>query len=107
MTYFEELINKAKEINKPINQVLAVSGSPRKGGNSDIIMKQILSGLESENMASESAQLSSVDFSGCIGCEKCRKDKICTMLQDGMSVLYPSIIVCKYTCIFLIARRIR
>ena len=91
MTYFEELKKKAKEIKKPANQVLAVSGSPRKGGNSDIIMKQILSGLESENIPAENVNLGSVNFSGCIGCEKCRKDKICTMLQDGMSVLYPSI----------------
>ncbi|MRT93578.1 flavodoxin family protein [Ancylomarina sp. 16SWW S1-10-2] len=91
MTYFEELKKKAQEITKPTNQVLAVSGSPRKGGNSDVIMKQILLGLESENIASESTNLGSIDFSGCIGCEKCRKDKICTMLQDGMSVLYPSI----------------
>lgn len=91
MTYFEELISKAKEIDNPSNQVLAVSGSPRKAGNSDIIMKQILSGLESENIASKSTNLGSVDFRGCIGCEKCRKDKICKMLQDGMSVLYPSI----------------
>lgn len=91
MTYFEELKKKAQEITKPTNQVLAVSGSPRKGGNSDVIMKQILLGLESENIVSESTNLGSIDFSGCIGCEKCRKDKICTMLQDGMSVLYPSI----------------
>ncbi|RUT80175.1 flavodoxin family protein [Ancylomarina longa] len=92
MNYFEELINKAKEIENPLKQVLAVSGSPRKGGNSDIIIKQIILGLNTENIATESTNLKSIDFSGCIGCEKCRKDKICTMLLDGMSVLYPSII---------------
>lgn len=92
MTYFEGLIKKAKEIKNPVKQVLAVSGSPRKGGNTDIIIKQIISGLNTENITIETTSLRSIDFSGCIGCEKCRKDKICTMLQDGMSVLYPSII---------------
>ncbi|MGQ1908300.1 flavodoxin family protein [Marinifilum sp. RC60d5] len=92
MTYFEELIKKAREIENPLQQVLAISGSPRKGGNTDIILKQIVSGLKSESIPTESVSLKGIDFSGCIGCEKCRKDKICTMLQDGMSVLYPSII---------------
>lgn len=92
MIYFEELIKKAQMIGNPLNQVLAVSGSPRKGGNTDIIIKQIISGLKTVGIDSERAPLSSIDFEGCIGCEKCRKDKICTMLQDGMTVLYPSII---------------
>lgn len=93
MTYFEELIKKAKEIENPVKQVLAVSASPRKGGNTDIIIiKQIIAGLNTENITTESANHSSIGFSGCVGCEKCRKDKVCTKLQDGMSVLYPSII---------------
>lgn len=92
MNYFEELIEKAKKIENPLPQVLAVSGSPRKGGNTDIISKQIILGLQSENIPTEFTHLKSMNFSGCIGCEKCRKDKICTMLQDGMTTLYPSII---------------
>ncbi|WP_372751753.1 hypothetical protein [Labilibaculum sp.] len=67
MTYFEELIKKAKEIKNPVKQVLAVSGSPRKGGNIDIIIKQIVSGLNTENITTENTSLRSIDFSGCIG----------------------------------------
>ena len=92
MIYFEELIKKAQNINNLSKQVLAVSGSPRKGGNTDIIIKKIIAGLSSENIEGFSTNLSSIDFSGCIGCEKCRKDKICTKLQDGLTSLYPSII---------------
>ena len=62
MTYFEKLIKKAKEIKNPIKQVLAVSGSPRKGGNSDIIINQIISGLNTENIATKTANLRSIDF---------------------------------------------
>nr|WP_319273222.1 flavodoxin family protein [uncultured Draconibacterium sp.] len=95
MNYFEELKTLAKELKISSQQVFAVSGSPRKGGNADIIMNQILSGLETEKINSYGVNLSSIDFCGCIGCEKCRKDKICTMLQDGMSLLYPNVIESK------------
>ncbi|WP_372776312.1 flavodoxin family protein [Mangrovibacterium sp.] len=92
MTYFEELVNRAHNIENPNPQVLAISGSPRKGGNSDLITNQIISGLNTAKIQSEKANLFNIDFKGCIGCEKCRKDKVCTMMQDGMSTLYPSII---------------
>lgn len=92
MDYFKSLIEKSKDLKNPQNQVLAISGSPRKAGNADIIVKQIVAGLDAGNVESQSVNLSTIDFKGCIGCEKCRKDKVCTMLQDGMSLLYPEII---------------
>ncbi len=39
MIYFEELTKKAENILAPLPKVLAIGGSPRKGGNSDIIIK--------------------------------------------------------------------
>lgn len=92
MIYFNELIKKAKDLDNPSKQVLAISGSPRKGGNTDIIVNQIITGLCTENINGYSVNLSNIDFSGCVGCEKCRKDKICTKLQDGMVPLYSNII---------------
>lgn len=74
MIYFDDLIKKAKGLEDPYKQVLAVSGSPRKGGNTDIIVKQIIKGLSTENINGNSINLSNIDYSGCIGCEKCRKD---------------------------------
>ncbi|BAX80050.1 MAG: flavodoxin family protein [Labilibaculum antarcticum] len=92
MIYFEELMKKAENIENPLPKVLAIGGSPRKGGNTDIIIKQIVAGLTAEQIDCENINLGSIDFKGCIGCEKCRKDKVCTMINDGMSLLYPSIL---------------
>jgi multimeric flavodoxin WrbA len=92
MIYFEKLIEKAKLLESPSQKVLAIGGSPRKGGNTDIIIKQIAAGLKNENIESENINLGNIDFKGCIGCERCRKDKICTTIHDGMSNLYPDII---------------
>jgi len=72
----------------PNKGILGFSGSPRRNGNSDILLKNILEAATQENITCEHYNLTNIQFQGCIGCEKCRKDKICTGLIDGMSVMY-------------------
>jgi multimeric flavodoxin WrbA len=79
----------------PKNEVFGVSGSPRRNGNSDILLKTILSGVTEENISSTHLNLTKIEFQGCIGCEKCRKDKICTGLTDDMTSIYDRIIASK------------
>ena len=74
-----------------MKKVLGIGGSPRKGGNSDILLKLILKGARDEGIATEEIQLRDYQFQPCIGCEQCRKDKRCTGLQDGMQLIYPRI----------------
>jgi multimeric flavodoxin WrbA len=52
----------------------------------------LLKGVKENDISSHSLQLRTVQFGGCIGCERCRKDKICTGLIDGMSLIYPDIL---------------
>ncbi len=73
-------------------KVMGFSGSPRKGGNSDILLRHILNGVSENQIPTDSLRLADCQFQACIGCERCRKDKICTGLMDGMSFLYPKII---------------
>lgn len=79
----------------PRDKVLGVGGSPRKNGNSDVLLKQALNGVSREAIECGLIQLRDVDFQGCIGCEKCRKDQICTGLNDGMSLMYSQVITAK------------
>ncbi|WP_291319207.1 flavodoxin family protein [Desulfonatronospira sp.] len=79
----------------PENNVLGVAGSPRKNGNSDVLLKHVLKGVSHERIQNGSVQLRDIMFQGCIGCEKCRKDKICTGLNDGISLIYSRIIASK------------
>lgn len=74
------------------NTILGISGSPRKNGNSDIMLKTVLEGAAASRVTTGSLYLRDISFSSCIGCEKCRKDKICTGLQDGMSFVYPQVL---------------
>ncbi|HIJ06455.1 flavodoxin family protein [Methanocalculus sp.] len=74
------------------HQVLGISGSPRNGGNSDTLLKYILKGAELGGYSTEAVHLRDYQFSSCTGCERCRKDKSCTGLRDGMTLLYPDIL---------------
>jgi len=72
-------------------KILGISSSPRKGGNSDTLLKHILAGAGNAGTTTEAIHLRDYQFHGCIGCEKCRKAKQCIGLQDGMQLLYPKI----------------
>ena len=74
-----------------MKKILGIGGSPRKGGNSDILLKRLLKGARGEGVSTEELQLREYQFQPCIGCERCRKDKRCTGLQDGMQLIYPKI----------------
>jgi multimeric flavodoxin WrbA len=80
------------EASRAMNKVLGIGGSPRKGGNSDILLQRLLKGARDEGAATEEVLLRDYQFQPCIGCERCRKDKRCTGLQDGMQLIYPKIL---------------
>ena len=57
-----------------------------------MLLRSILTGVTHQNMESVHFNLTDIQFQGCIGCERCRKDKICTGLVDGMSSVYDRVI---------------
>ena len=79
------------EILPTTQNILGFSGSPRANGNSDVLLKHLLKGVQKENIPTETIPLRNYYFQPCIGCERCRKDKACTGLNDGMQILYPKI----------------
>lgn len=74
-----------------MKKVLGIGGSPRKGGNSDILMGRILKGTLDEGVPTEEIQLRDYQVQPCNGCERCRKDERCTGVKDGMQLIYPKI----------------
>ena len=88
----ENLVRKATDLEQPQPRILGIGGSPRKGGNSDTLLRFMLGGARKHKVEAHGVQLRDVSFQGCVGCERCRKDKVCTGLTDGMSFLYPDIL---------------
>jgi multimeric flavodoxin WrbA len=66
-------------------KVVAFNGSPRKDGNTTILIKYVFSELEKEGIETELVQLSDKALHGCIACEKCGKnrDKHCAVKTDA------------------------
>lgn len=71
--------------------VLAFLGSPREGGNSEILMKAILRGVTAAGGRPEIIRLCDLAISPCISCGYCNEAGEC-IVEDDMTPLYDKII---------------
>jgi multimeric flavodoxin WrbA len=56
-------------------KVVAFNGSPRKQGNTRILLDTVLAELSSQNIETEVIQVGGKDIRGCMACMKCLKNK--------------------------------
>ncbi len=64
-------------------KVLGINCSPRKGGNTEILIKEVFKALEENGVKTEFFQLGGKKVNGCIACMKCRKAKDGQCHQDN------------------------
>ncbi len=66
-------------------KVVAFNGSARRGGNTSILLRYVLSELEKEGIETELVQLAGKKIHGCLACRKCsaRKDGRCAQDDFG------------------------
>jgi len=76
-------------------KVLGLFGSPRRGGNTDLLLEEMLRGAQSREAEIEKIFLSEWDISGCRECRKCEIDGNC-VIQDQMQKLYPKLLQADY-----------
>ncbi len=65
-------------------KVVAFNGSPRKDGNTAMLINQVFEGLEKEGIKTEFIQLGGKQIRGCMACYKCfqNKDQYCAFKND-------------------------
>jgi multimeric flavodoxin WrbA len=65
-------------------QVVAFNGSPRKGGNTDRLLRQVAEALEDEGIGTEIVQIGGKSIHGCSACRKCYEhpDRRCSIDTD-------------------------
>lgn len=68
--------------------VTAVYGSPRKDGNTDLLLRSCVRGLREHGAAVHEIFLRDLRFSPCIECGGCATTGIC-VLRDDMDRVYP------------------
>lgn len=68
-------------------KVVAFNGSPRKKGNTGILLSTVCEELEKAGVETELIQLSGKEIRGCIACMKCfdNKDKQCAVKKDDLN----------------------
>jgi len=71
-------------------KALVLLGSPRKKGNTELLLKQIIQGIEQAHGKWELIRLPGLDIHPCIGCGTCEKAGIC-VFKDDMPDLYEKI----------------
>ena len=67
-------------------KVLGIMGSPRVGGNSDILLSQALAGAKEAGGKVEKIILDRKNISGCKDCKKCNKTGICVIKDDMLKI---------------------
>jgi multimeric flavodoxin WrbA len=65
-------------------KVVAINGSPRKGGNTEIMIKKVFEPLEAAGIETELIQVGGKAIRGCMGCGKCgeMQNRTCVITKD-------------------------
>ncbi|NHI94745.1 MAG: flavodoxin family protein [Candidatus Lokiarchaeota archaeon] len=78
---------------KIMKKILGVMGSPRKGGNTDILVSKILDGAKEMGANIEKISLNNLDIKECDGCHACWDGRKCSK-HDDMNEIFNLIIEC-------------
>jgi hypothetical protein len=67
-------------------KVLGLNGSPRRGGNTDILLAGVMRGAEGKGAETETIFLSELNISPCTHCDGCLTTGECIIIDDMQSV---------------------
>ncbi len=70
--------------------IVSFMGSPRRHGNTDILLGAVLEGAREAGATCTYNYLAGMDFKGCTECDYCRKTGVCS-LEDDFTPLYNEI----------------
>jgi multimeric flavodoxin WrbA len=62
--------------------VIGISGSPRRGGNTEVLVDEILAGAEEAGSSTSKVILDELDIRPCKGCFACEKTSRCVQKDD-------------------------
>ena len=73
---------------------VAINGSPRKGGNTEMLLKEVLSELDAGGWETELVKVGGTAIRGCIACQKCfeNKDNQCAVKTDKFNDIFEKLV---------------
>lgn len=75
--------------------ILALMGSPRPGGNTDILVDALITHARAQGANAEKLRLYNLNFKGCIECGGCDETGVC-VLQDDFTPVYERLLEADY-----------
>ncbi len=72
-------------------RITAILGSPRAGGNTDLLAAKVLEGASAAGWETESFALRKMSIRPCIGCGSCWKSERPCVFEDDMGGLYEAL----------------
>jgi len=67
-------------------KAIAITGSPRKNGNTEILAKYTLDAIKAEGLATELISLAGLDIQPCIACSVCSEEERCPIEDDLLPI---------------------
>jgi len=68
-------------------KVLGIAGSPRRGGNTDLLLTEVLRGAASRGAETRNIVLNKLKITPCQHCDACLKKGVCKV-KDDMQMIY-------------------
>lgn len=68
-------------------KVLGIAGSPRRGGNTDLLLAEVLKGAESRGAGVKTIFLNKLKITPCQHCDACFEAGVCR-IKDDMQMVY-------------------
>ncbi|MBE9512866.1 MAG: flavodoxin family protein [Chloroflexi bacterium] len=68
-------------------RVLGIAGSPRRGGNTDLLLDEVMKGATSQGAEVKTIILNDLKITPCQHCDACRKTGRC-QIEDDMQLVY-------------------
>ncbi|MBU0972106.1 MAG: flavodoxin family protein [Proteobacteria bacterium] len=69
---------------------LGINGSPRKGGNTELLLREVLGELKNADWETEMVRVGGTAIRGCLACEKCfeSQDNQCATKKDNFNEIF-------------------
>lgn len=69
---------------------IAINGSPRKGGNTEVLLQEVLAELKNGGWETELVKVGGTAIRGCIACGKCfeNQDNECSVKKDNFNKIF-------------------
>ena len=73
---------------------IAVNGSPRSGGNTELLLKEVLGELNAAGWDTELVKVGGTAIRGCLACKQCfeNKDNLCVVKSDNFNDIFTKLL---------------